>query len=356
MKLKRILGWLILAALLWFMVSKFIGNKAKSDLKQGKMGGGPIPVSAYIVQSGNIGAELHISGSLLANESVELHPEATGRIEKIGFKEGERVQKGQLLIKIHDADLQAQLQKANAVLQQALAAEHRNKTLFEKGAVSSEQYEQYATALSSAKADIQVIQENIRKTELRAPFSGIIGLRNISEGAIVSPSTLIAALQEVDALKIEFSVPEMFASSIRIGHEITFKTGGQNGEYHARIFAIEPHVDATTRNVSMRARCQNADHSLLPGAFAEISLPQNEQQQALQVPTQSVIPILKGQKVYVVHADSVIEQKIETGIRNDKMVAVLSGLQVGDSVVCNGVMFMKKGAKVNVTHIENSKP
>ncbi len=305
----------------------------------------PTKVNTLLVEQMASERKIETTGNIMADEEVVLYPETQGRIVKINFAEGAQVKKGELLLKINDSDLQAQLKKATATKKLKEDTEKRNKTLLEKGAISNELYDIASTELSSINADIDLLKEQIRKTEIRAPFNGVIGLRNISEGSYVTPTTRIAALQNINQIKVEFSVPEKYANTIQKGSIVLFTTEGKK-QLQAKIYAIEPKIDDVTRNVIMRAICANPKQEILPGSFAKVSIVASTNTNAYLIPTQAIVPILKGQKVYVAQGDSVIERKVKTGVRKDDVIEVTEGLKAGDEVVVEGVMYLRNGAKI----------
>ncbi|MCX6187966.1 MAG: efflux RND transporter periplasmic adaptor subunit [Bacteroidetes bacterium] len=340
-KILKIVAIIIVIALLaWPKLMPTKNDKSiASQAKAKKM---PTKVSIYVAQKQDLENNLHISGSIIAQDEVELHSEAQGRVTKINFDEGSQINKGQLLIKINDADLQAQLRKVISIKKLKEETEKRSKQLLIKGALSQEQYDMSLNELNSANADIDLLKENIRKTELLAPFSGIIGLKYLSEGSYITPAFTIASLHNIN------KVTEKYASQLKKGNEISFTTDGSDKVFTASIYAIEPKVDELTRNVVMRAACNNLTHEILPGAFANILVKLHIKPNSLMVPTQSVVPILKGQKIFVIRGDSTIEQIVKTGIRKDSQIEITEGLHVGDSVVVNGIMYLKQGSKIKI--------
>jgi len=329
------------------LIPKSDDGKGQANTKQG-MKQQRTAVSVYVVKKQDLTNTIQAVGNLLAEEEVELRSETQGRVVKINFAEGDQVKKGQLLLKINDADLQAQLTKAIDAKTLKEQTELRNRQLLEKGGISQETYDMSSTDLSGAKADINLLKEMIRRTEVIAPFDGQIGLRNISEGGYLNNSNIIARLQDMRRIKIEFSVPEKYISMIKKGSDIHFNVEGRLDDFHAKIYAIEPKIDPISRNIVVRAICDNSDRKLLPGAFAKVSVTLQNNPDALLIPTQSVVPILKGQKVFIVRGDSAVEQKIEIGTRTDVNIEVTKGVNEGDSIVVNGVIQMKQGAKVKV--------
>jgi len=336
-----IFGVVILGLLVWPKLKPNTNTQAPSASKKNM----PTKVKTLLVEPQASERRIETTGNIMADEEVVLYPETQGRIVKINFAEGAQVKKGELLLKINDSDLQAQLKKATATKKLKEDTEKRNKTLLEKGAISNELYDIASTELSSINADIDLLKEQIRKTEIRAPFNGVIGLRNISEGSYVTPTTRIAALQNINQIKVEFSVPEKYANTIQKGSMVLFTTEGKK-QLQAKIYAIEPKIDDVTRNVIMRAICANPKQEILPGSFAKVSIVASTNTNAYLLPTQAIVPILKGQKVYVAQGDSVIERKVKTGVRKDDVIEVTEGLKAGDEVVVEGVMYLRNGAKI----------
>jgi membrane fusion protein (multidrug efflux system) len=336
-----IFGVVILGLLVWPKLKPNTNTQAPSASKKNM----PTKVKTLLIEPQASERRIETTGNIMADEEVVLYPETQGRIVKINFAEGAQVKKGELLLKINDSDLQAQLKKATATKKLKEDTEKRNKTLLEKGAISNELYDIASTELSSINADIDLLKEQIRKTEIRAPFNGVIGLRNISEGSYVTPTTRIAALQNINQIKVEFSVPEKYANTIQKGSIVLFTTEGKK-QLQAKIYAIEPKIDDVTRNVIMRAICANPKQEILPGSFAKVSIVASTNTNAYLLPTQAIVPILKGQKVYVAQGDSVIERKVKTGVRKDDVIEVTEGLKAGDEIVVEGVMYLRNGAKI----------
>lgn len=334
---------LILALLVWYKWSS-----TPRHLTGGGTGkrNQPVAVSFIEVAVRSFNQSIQATGTILAMEQVDLVSETSGRIVEIHFKEGAKVEKGQLLIQLNDTEWRAQLKRAQASLKLKKETERRNRQLLEKGAISQEAYDASVSERDASDADVELIREQIRKAAVHAPFSGVMGLRYVSEGSYVNPSTRIASLHTLDQVKIEFSVPERIASLIKAGSECSFKNQSNDKTYTCKVYAIEPHVDEATRNVTMRAICANHDGALIPGGFVQLDIKPETNDSVLVIPTQSVVPILKGKKVYVVVGDSIVEKKIVTGLRQDAWIEVRDGLAAGDKVVVDGVMYVKQGTKV----------
>lgn len=306
----------------------------------------PAVVKVLSLASAPLSQTLQVTGSLLANEEVELRSEISGRITSLHFQEGSHVAKGALLVKINDADLRATMKKLKVQESLALKEERRAKGLLDQNLTSTEDYEAALSRLESIQAELEKVQSDIAKTEIRAPFSGTIGLRSVSTGSNVSPATLIARVQQMDPMKVEFTVPERHAGNVRIGSMIAFKVAGLDRTFNGTVYAVEPKIDAATRTLRLRAMAQNPGRVLTPGAFAKVELELDRVDNAISIPTSSIVPHIDGQKVYVLRDGKAVSQNIVTGIRSDSSVQVLDGLQQGDVVITSGLLQLREGAKV----------
>lgn len=348
-----IIGFLAVIALLWYF--KKPAQTGGSPAPVGKNGSPPKPqpikVSGYIIKNTSLANQIKVVGTILSNEEIQLRSEVSGRIVRLNFTEGATVAKGQLLIKINDADLQAQLKKATSQNKLAKDNEKRLKLLLQKEGISQADYEIAINQLNVAEADIENLTAQIQKTEIRAPFTGVIGLREISEGAYITPQTNIATLQDISQVKIEFAIPERYASQIRTGNEVTFSVENSPEKYTARIYAIEPKINLNTRNLTVRALCTNRGGSLFAGSFAEIDLVLARTEQAFLVPSEAIIPQLKGKAVFVVKNGKAKLQPIKTGTRLDKTVQVLEGLQMGDTIATSGTLQLKPDSPILITKL-----
>ncbi len=308
----------------------------------------PVPVTGYIVKNEILNNEVYSSGTISANEEAELRPEVSGKITYLNLVEGGRVSEGTLLVKINDADLQAQLKKLQLQVKLAEEREARQRKLLEISGVSQEEYDIVLNALTTARADVENMMAQIAKTEIRAPFSGVLGLRKISVGAYVSPATLIATMQQIDPVKVDFSVPEKYMDLLKKGDKVFFSVQGLADTFTAKIYAIDPKIDLATRTIQLRALAPNKNTSIFPGAFTRVQLVLDQNKSAIMVPTESIVPVLKGQKVYLYKNGTVREQIVETGIRTSERIEVVSGLQLGDTVIVTGVMSIRQEAPVKM--------
>ncbi|WP_309608108.1 efflux RND transporter periplasmic adaptor subunit [Flavobacterium sp.] len=355
MKIKYIVYTLLILGFAGFITYRISSNKSKTD--EGKDKGGknnPISLSGIVVKLETFNNNLSLSGSIEANEQVEIRSEVSGIVEKINFTEGSNVSKGQMLFKVNDVELRAQLIQTKTKESLASENERRAKFLLQKEAISQEEYDIARADFKSAQAQSQLISAQIAKTAVRAPFSGKIGLRSISPGTYITPIVLVAKLVNISKLKITFSIPEKYASQVKVNSNLTFMVSGSTTKYNAKVYAIEPEVDIQTRTLQIRAIAENKDGKLLPGTFAEVELPLEVVKNAIIIPTEAIIPIQNGKKVFISEKGKAKEIMIETTTRTDASVLVLSGLKSGDTVITGGVMNLKNDMPVKVKVISKS--
>lgn len=349
MKIKHLVYALLLLGIGGMIAYRITSNK-KSESENGKGQGNKKPsrVNGVVVQPQNFADNLSLSGSIEANEQVDVRSEVSGIVESINFSEGTMVAKGQVLFKVNDVELRAQLAQAKTAQGLASENERRAKLLLQKEAISQEEYDIASADFKSAKAQSQLISAQIGKTTVRAPFAGKIGLRSISEGTYVTPTTMIAKLVNTSRLKITFSIPEKYASQMKVNGTLSFTTAGSTEKFTAKIYAIEPEIEVATRTLRLRAIAENPDGKLYPGTFANVTLPLDNIKDALLVPTQALIPIQNGKKLFVSQGGKAKEIIVKTGARTDKDILITSGLKAGDTVLTTGVMTLKDGMPVSV--------
>jgi len=291
---------------------------------------------------------LRSSGRVLASESVDLVTEAAGRIDSILFKEGERVHRNVLLVKINDDDLRAQLKKTELQIQLASEQEQRQRRLFDINGISREQYDIALNQVNTLKADRDNLVAGIRKREVRAPFDGVIGLRYVSEGGYVSQTTRIASIQKINPVKVDFAIPEKYVGKVFVGDVVQFHNDETNLRFTGKVFAIEPKIDPTMGTVQLRASCANASGRIFPGAYVQIDLRLRGIVDALMIPTQAIIPVLKGQTVLVCKQGIVASVTVKTGTRTPTSIQITEGLSAGDTVITTGIMQLRPGMPVRV--------
>lgn len=295
---------------------------------------------------------LATTGTIRANEEVELVSEISGKVEAIHFDEGSRVDAGDLLLEIDDSELAAERQRALFRVDLAKRAEARQRRLLDDGVISSEDYDVALGELNVLEAELALIEAQLVKTEIRAPFSGVVGLRYVSPGSYLSPQTRIASLADLDPVKLEFTVPEKHSGLMRTGGEVSFTVQGSERVFAGTIYAIEPGVDPATRSLRVRARCPNPDRTLVPGSFANVELVLRSVPEALTVPSIAVIPELGGTKVFVYENGTAQPRAVTTGIRSEDTVEITSGLNAGDLVVVTGILQLQPGLEIEIERPE----
>jgi membrane fusion protein (multidrug efflux system) len=308
-------------------------------------------VRAQRIMPSQLTERLATTGTVRANEEVEIASEISGKISDIHFREGSEVAAGQLLLKIDDSELLAEQQRALYRVDLAERAEARQQQLLDDGVISSETYDVALGELNVLRAELQLIEAQLLKTEIRAPFSGVIGLRWVSPGSYLSSQTRIASLNDLDPVKLDFTVPERYTSLMKAGDEISFAVEGFDRAFPGTIYAVEPSVDATTRSLRVRALCPNTDGALIPGVFANVDLVLRSIPEALTVPSIAVIPELGGKKVFVFEGGAAQPRTVETGIRSESAVQITSGLADGDIVIISGILQLQPGLAVEIEEI-----
>jgi len=342
---------LVLSVLAAMVIYRINSNKEKDAKNSGPRAGGRGAAKVYgkVIEGQEFSDFLTLSGSIEADEQIELHTEISGIVESINFSEGGRVGQGQVLVTLNDAELQAQLAQARTRNNLAAENERRAKLLLEKEAISQEEYDIASADFRTAQSQIQLIQAQLSKTVIRAPFSGTIGLRNISKGSYITPATSIAKLVNTSRLKVSFSIPEKYANKVRVGNQIKFDVQGVDAEFSAKIYATEPAVEANTRTLLVKAISVNSGNQLIPGTFANIVFPLETIDNGLLVPAEALIPIQNGKKVFVMRKGLATEVLVETGARTEEDILITSGINAGDTVLTSGVMALRNGTPVNVT-------
>ncbi|MEX2231931.1 MAG: efflux RND transporter periplasmic adaptor subunit [Cyclobacteriaceae bacterium] len=312
---------------------------------------GTLMVDAFLVQPSSVSENVEVPGTLFPFEETQIRAETGGRIVQLNVQEGAKVSKGTLLVKIFDRDLQAQLQKLQVQLQINQKTEERNRELLKINAISQQDYDLSSLNVENLRADIEAVKIAISKTEIRAPYNGTMGLRNVSLGSYISPSDIVATIRQVDQLKLEFSIPEKYAKEIGKGYAVKFRVDGGAQEHHAIVIATENSVDQATRTLKIRAVVREIHRELVPGIFAKVNLQLGRNSSALKVPSQAIIPNVRNKQVIVLRKDSVQFTVVETGIRDSVYVQILTGLQAGDTVITTGLMAIRPNSKVKIARV-----
>lgn len=305
-----------------------------------------VPVTIATVRGQRFAETLTATGTLLAQESVELQAEASGRVERIGFREGTKVHAGELLVKLNDADLRATLERALRRQELAAVREQRLAQLVRERLVTQDDYDVARSEMLVQDSEVQLIRAQIAKTEIRAPFDGMVGLRHVSAGAFVTATTRVATLQQIDRLKVDFAIPERYAPRLAVGQPVRFRVAGSDHAHAGRVYAIDPRVDAATRTFLVRALCDNTAGRLLPGSFANLELTVGDVPDALLIPAEAVEPGVDGKHVYVVAEGIAHRRVVQVGARTAQAVQVVEGLAAGEQIVVSGLQQMADGVSV----------
>jgi membrane fusion protein (multidrug efflux system) len=318
--------------------------KSKSSRPAGEPAA--LRVTTFTVTPAPFSETVAATGTLRAEEGVELLSETNGRVVSINFAEGAHVRQGDLLVKLNDADLRAMLQRATVRRELAEIHERRFAKLLETGSVRQEDYDNAINDLNVQRAEVAIIAAQIDKTEIRAPFDGTIGLRFVSAGAFVNAASRIATLQNLDRLKLDFSVPEKYASKMQLRAAISFTVPGSDHRFTGEIYAIEPRIDSATRTLLLRAVSPNPDRRLLPGGFANVEVTLAEISNALLVPSIAVVPGVSEKNVFVIVGGKAVRRTVQTGIRGETSVQILTGLNPGDILITSGLQQLRAGLPV----------
>ena len=294
-----------------------------------------LKVNAQVIKPHLLTDEILVTGRLVPDEEVSLSFETSGKITDIFFTEGTLVKRGELLAKVNDRQLQAQLKRLEAQIPLAEDRVFRQNALLKRDAVSKEAYEQVKTELATLNADI----ENIK------------GLRQVSTGAYASPTTVVARLTKVTPLKVEFAVPERYAREIKKGTNLEFKVEGKLDTYHAQVYATESSIDMETHSLNIRAIYPNRNGELLAGRYADIQLKQKEIEDAIAIPSEAIVPEMGKNKVFVYRSGVADPVDVIIGLRTEAEVQIVRGLSVGDTILTSGTLQLRKGMPVELQAI-----
>ena len=329
------------------------GSKQKKIKASDKPAGPPPPmrVEGYIVKMIALSEDLELPGTVIANEAGEIHPEVSGRLTYLNAAEGKTVGKGTLIAKTYDGDLAAQLNKLQIQQKVQQKTTERYRQLLDINGVSRQEYDMQTLSINNLRADMEIVRSNIRRTEIRAPFSGTLGLKMVSPGAYVSPQTVITTIRQNTQLKIDFTLPERYISKLTNGQLVDFAVEGNQKKYTAKVIATEMGISENNRALKVRALVIQNDGKILPGTFVKITTKFEPDPNAIMIPTQAIVPQARGKKVIVYRAGTVSFDDVETGIRDSSMVQVTAGLKVGDTIITTGIMGLKPKSKVIITKV-----
>lgn len=321
--------------------TKVMGEKQKKSLN----------VNAIVVGRCELSDNINVTGLLLPDEQVDLAFETSGMVVEIYFSEGSKVAKGQLLAKVNDNKLQAELHRL--VIQLKLAEDRlsRQEALLKNDAISQEDYEQVKTEFETLQAEIDIVQSEIELTELRAPFDGVIGLRQISVGTFASTQTVVSRLTRIVPLKVEFSVPERYSNDINIGTNLNFRVDGHTNDFAAKVYAKESSIDVATHTLKVRALFDNKRSELVPGCYASVSLQKQHITNAIAIPSEAIIPELGKDKVFVYKSGKAMPIDVVLGLRTESKVEVVSGLNEGDTLIVSGTLQLRTAMPVVIDNL-----
>ena len=347
-----VIGILLIIAVAFFYPRLSNQKNQPEAAKASGIGQPALPVSVIRLKNDTLRNQLQVTGTILPNETVNLRSEISGLVTRINFKEGQYVTKGTPLVYLNDDELQAQYQRLQYTQRLFETQENRQKQLLSREAISQEEYDIVLNQYNTALSDIKLVEAQLAKTVIRAPFNGILGLRQISEGSVIGTNDVIVNIVNIDPIKIEFSIPERYANQVKVGSPVFFSNEASTEEVRGEVYAFEPQVDLATRTLKLRAKSPNRERRFLPGMFVKIRFVLDVVENALLVPAESVIPELDGYKAFVATSDGKVEERrIEIGTRTNTQVQVLSGLKDGELVLTTGVMQARQGMPIQPTII-----
>lgn len=323
-------------------------NKSKND-KTDRNKQQELAVKGVAIDYRPTDLTIDLTGTLIADETVELMSETQGKLVVFDVEEGKNVEKGQLLAKVNDSEQQAQIEKLKLDLQLAEQNLVRTQRLVEIDAVSQQDLDAAQNTVDGLKAQIQLTKAQIEKSEIRAPFSGRIGLRYVSPGSFINTTTPIATLIKDDLLKLEFSVPERYTYAIKKDNPIYFTLGQNPKKYTAQIYATDAEIDQGSRALKVRAKTNNTSGELIPGYFARVEFYIAGNPKALLIPPEALIPVLNGQNIALYKNGRVKITPVEIGNRTSNSVELFSGVKAGDTIITTGLLQIQDSMQVDIT-------
>ena len=350
---KRLIIWISVVAVLAILFIPKLNLTSEDADNNSKVNpiSRQVSVDVWIVKPKPLQNKIFSNGTLISNEEVELRSEISGKVTNIMFNEGKRVRKGEVLVKINDSELQATLKKNKSRELLAHDREYRYKQLLEKNLTSQQEYDLQLSELNSVLADVELTEAQIAKTEIIAPFHGVVGLRSVSVGSYISPLTPIASIQSINPMKVDFSVPQKYFGMVKEGKTIYVKLSATGKTYNGRIYAVEPKIDQNTRTVQARALIPNDKSELTPGAYVEIDIVLENLDQSILIPTEALVPDFEREKVFIYKNGKAVPQLVSPGIRTEKEIQITSGLGIGDSLIVSGIIQLKPNGTVRINKV-----
>jgi membrane fusion protein, multidrug efflux system len=307
----------------------------------------------FVVKASTLNDEVQATGTVAANKEVNLVSEVARKITGIFAKEGSYVNQNTLLFKLDDADLLAKKKKLALQEKLALLEEKRFRELLNTEAVNQQEYDQVSTNLNVLQAEIEMVEVDISKTQIRAPFAGKIGLNKVDVGAYVTPSSVLTSIQDVSLVEINFTVPEKYAAEIKAGQPIQFTTETSNLPFNGKIIATEQHTDLNTRSLAVKAITTNTDRKLIPGSSAKIIFTLHTNADGISIPTEALIPTPKGYALFAVKNGKADWREVKTGARKKATIQIHEGLSIGDTVITTNMLRLGPGVPVQVASVNN---
>ncbi len=303
---------------------------------------------AVRVALGPVRDTVRTTGTLMANESVTIVAELSRRLVGVAVTEGTDVDAGALLFKLDDADLRAQLDELEVRRRLAARTAERQRTLlaYDKKALSQQAFDQAQADLQALEAQIAALRVTLSRTEIRAPFRGRAGLRQVSEGAWITPQTPLITLQDTSRIKIDFALPERYAGAIAVGDPFAFTVVGDRVQHDGQVVAIEPAIDAPTRSLRVRGISENPGGALLPGAFATVELALAAPRESILVPAEALVPSATSHAVFVLRDGRAALQDVQIGLRTRDAIEIRAGLAPGEVVLTSNLLRLRPGVAV----------
>jgi len=329
--------------------AKDVEGKAADTKGPAKGPGGPAPVEVVELRPVPVQESLTAIGSLRSNESVVLRPEVSGRIATIGFRDGQPVRRGQLLVGLDATLNEAEVAQARAEFDLATSNLKRTEDLASKSFVSSSAQDQAASNVQVAEAKLRLAEARLAKMRIVAPFDGVVGIRNVSIGDFVKDGAELVNVEDIRTLKADFRLPERYFPQLKAGLPVELTADALPGaRYAGAIDAINPRVDASGRSLEVRARLDNTDGRLRPGMFARVKVLLGERPNALMVPEEAVVPLGDDFFVYTVADGKAKRVRVKLGVRREAQVELLEGVRAGEQVVTAGIRVQRDGQPVRV--------
>lgn len=338
----------VFGILLWFRIGAGGASQETPGAETSGEAGRGISVEGFVVRPEQFHETVYTTGNIMADEEIYVRSESSGRVTGIYFEEDSEVREGDLMLTLNVAELQQEKRRITFQINLAEIREQRQKELLERTAIAQDDYDVALNELNTLKAQRDRVQAQIDDKQIRAPFDGVVGLKEISVGSYISPETVITSLQKIDPVKVEFSIPERFQASVSRGQNVRFRVEGDENYKEGEIYAIQPRVDRETRSLRMRAIAPNPDFRILPGAFARVEVDLSVIEDALLIPSEALIPEITGYKVFVYSNGNVTERNVQIGTRTDRQVMIREGLNPQDTVITTGLLQLRDNMAVHL--------